>query len=828
MSIKLADALVYLGVAASSKQDLKRDLDQTERDARGWASRVGGSIQGSLSTAIKIGSAAVVGGMAAIGAGMGAAAVDGLRFNSSLENVEARLVAFTKDGEAAREILAEIRAEADATPFAFQAMAEATASLLPSARQAGVGYMELVKLGEILAASNPTQGLSGAAFSLREAVSGDFTSIIERFDLPRQYINQLREEGVPNLEIVRRAMLEMGYDADLVANLAATGTGRLSTLFDTLRGFPQRATAKLYEELVGGLGQFQDLLNENTDTLNAWADQIGDALGRRAASAIDTLAHRLRVFQAAGGGRVGLLAALGIDPDTAAAAIHGLARLERVASSLFEAGRLLLTGDFRGGIFGLQEDDLPITALLALHDAVDGAARTIRDWLSDAAADLQEARRIFGEDGLSGLLSAILPPAWAAFVDDLARDFGRLVDATAGRISEIRAALGEDGWRGLLRQMVDEQTATRIERVTTALDDFARQVSDFIAENPRQVVDFVLDLAKGFFLLRGALAIGELLTKAAGALKLVGAIAGVAATPLAALAVAVGVLAVAWGLNIGDIQGRAEALWRAIEPIFDDLIRQVQDEIPTASAAWEEKWQRDLQPAVEDLFTIVERDGRPVLNDLANNWIRWVIDESREWEQLWAGPLKEAIASIAQMMNTLVIPALDDSVGVMRALNPAFDTMVRHFESWRDILGPVIDLLGRYLTLISEIYQWWFSLPRELIEFLTGAIPRDPRTQPIPYPQGGQPGVNSSPDNSVNSGGSFPTPNPNPINLPEAAFGAQSVTVPVTISGGAPDQATQRALIEQTKREVEDALRLAWDLAARAGGRYPQGTTARV
>ena len=82
--------------------------------------------------------------------------------------------------------------------------------------ETGIPLMDLVRQGEILAASNPLEGLEGASFSLKEALTGDFASIIERFNLSRSSINQWKSEGVSNFEIVKRAMAEMGLDSDLI------------------------------------------------------------------------------------------------------------------------------------------------------------------------------------------------------------------------------------------------------------------------------------------------------------------------------------------------------------------------------------------------------------------------------------------------------------------------------------------------------------------------------------------------------------------------------------------------------------------------------------
>lgn len=220
----------------------------------------------------------------------------GLDLNASLEDTTARFVAFTKDVGLARSIVAQLRAEADKTPFAFDAMAEAGASLLPIVKATGADFMELIRLGEILAASNPAEGLTGAAFSLREALSGDFTSIVERFNLPRTMINQLKEQGVPNLEIVRRAMRAMGLDMDLVGNLAQTARGRLSTLLDALNGLRQRASQPLFEMLSSSLASLQGFLDRNRDTLNRWADVLGGMLVQAALFARDVIRDLTRAF----------------------------------------------------------------------------------------------------------------------------------------------------------------------------------------------------------------------------------------------------------------------------------------------------------------------------------------------------------------------------------------------------------------------------------------------------------------------------------------------------------------------------------------------------
>lgn len=238
------------------------------------ASSVLGGIGQSIGNLGRIAGGLALGGVAAMGAGLLKLGSDGLSLNNSMEKVTAQLNAFTKDGAKTADIIETVRTRAAKTPFEFDAMAKAAVALFPASKTAQGGLEGILEKAEILAASNPAEGLEGAAFALKEAVSGDFTSIIERFNLPRQYINDLKKEGVPNLEIVQRAMKEMGLDVDLVSNLANTAEGRWSTFKDTLTNVAAQATKPIFEAMSGGIAQVNTYLEANGPLLN----QIGTTI----------------------------------------------------------------------------------------------------------------------------------------------------------------------------------------------------------------------------------------------------------------------------------------------------------------------------------------------------------------------------------------------------------------------------------------------------------------------------------------------------------------------------------------------------------------------
>ena len=256
-------------------------LIQLKDEASGPLSAITGSLGGMGKAALTVAG----GGLLAIGGGLTAAIGAGLSFNNSMEQVSAQLMAFTKDGAQTAAILDMIKERAASTPFAFEDMATAATALLPASKAAGVGLEDLIAQAEILAASNPAEGLEGAAYALKEAVGGDFQSAIERFNLPRQYINQLKEEGVPNLEILSQAMGQLGLDADLVAGLAGTASGRWSTFLDTLTNVAAAVSQPIFEAFSSGLAGVQTVLDANMPAITAFAGVLAGQL----ASAIQWL-----------------------------------------------------------------------------------------------------------------------------------------------------------------------------------------------------------------------------------------------------------------------------------------------------------------------------------------------------------------------------------------------------------------------------------------------------------------------------------------------------------------------------------------------------------
>jgi len=301
-------------------------MDNAADNSSGVMSKLTSALGGLGKVALGVGA----GGILALGAGLAKTISVGLGFNNAMEQAAARINAFTKDAGLTAEILKTVQERAAKTPFAFDEMASSAAALMPTVRASGESLEFLLEKAEILAASNPLEGLEGASFALKEAVSGDFTSIIERFNLSRSTLNELKDQGVPALEAVGIAMTELGLDTDLVTALAATAEGRWSTFKDTLTTLAGTVTQPIFDTFSQSLGGLNDWLVQVGPQLEAFAT----VLAGKVAGAISTVQAAIAGFQS--GGMGGLLAALGFSPETLEFINSSIAYITEQVNSLVE------------------------------------------------------------------------------------------------------------------------------------------------------------------------------------------------------------------------------------------------------------------------------------------------------------------------------------------------------------------------------------------------------------------------------------------------------------------------------------------------------------
>ncbi|MFF6951829.1 hypothetical protein ACFZAD_24620 [Streptomyces iakyrus] len=470
-----------INIVVSTKADpkpLEQYSDQLDKTG-GQASRLGTNL-GAL--------AAVLGRTTlAVGAAGGAATAAGIalgvKFNSSVEQSEAKLMAFMKDSQKVAKTLAWVKEEAAATQFSFTDMADAAANLTPVAKSSGKSLQSLIKQAEILAALNPTEGLTGATFALREALSGDWVSIVERFNLPRLRINELKEQGVPAMEIISKTLKEMGIDYSLVAKQGQTTAARFDQIKDKLTMMAGAATKPIFDRIskeLDTLGQFdfqglgEDMADVAVGSLKAFdqltkeviglgkevgsflapaTDDLGDAIGNTLLPAIEDVVES-EFAQYLGGALVG--AAYG--------AIRVLEFLVRTV------------GGFTSQVSGATPVLLGLTAGIAGYQAVIGAATAKTAAFAAAQNVLNNAMKLnpfaLVVAGAVGITAAYISAI--SQTDRNSSATQRLKTAQDALTQATRAAKdAQDALRGA--QLSQEGASLRVEQAKRRLNEVTRQ-----------------------------------------------------------------------------------------------------------------------------------------------------------------------------------------------------------------------------------------------------------------------------------------------------------------------------------------------------------------
>lgn len=138
-------------------------------------------------------------------------------------------------------------------------------------------FERVAKLATALARSDPEQGAIGARIALIEALSGTFTSLQRRFEIPKQDIDRIKEafdtKGMEGfISELEKVLKESGKSFEDLANTAQTSFDKLSIAGEQLGG---RLGTPIVNALEEASNKILSFLNENEDDLIVFADTIG-------------------------------------------------------------------------------------------------------------------------------------------------------------------------------------------------------------------------------------------------------------------------------------------------------------------------------------------------------------------------------------------------------------------------------------------------------------------------------------------------------------------------------------------------------------------------
>jgi hypothetical protein len=173
---------------------------------------------------------ALTNALGALGIGMGLqAAVQGaqqaMALANSIEQAEASLRAVAKTTQIADQA---IRLASQNQALFGGTLAENISvmqNFVMLSQRTGASLQDLLKTSQLLSVVNPAEGLQGASFALSELLAGDITSIVERFNLPRQAIRQLVQEAQNGGDIlagVQQLLAQQGVTAETLSERLTT------------------------------------------------------------------------------------------------------------------------------------------------------------------------------------------------------------------------------------------------------------------------------------------------------------------------------------------------------------------------------------------------------------------------------------------------------------------------------------------------------------------------------------------------------------------------------------------------------------------------------
>lgn len=244
------------------------------------------------------------------------------------------------------------------------------------------------------------------------------------------------------------------------------------------------------------------------------------------------------------------------------------------------------------------------TALEGVLARIKVPTKDFEDALAALGTDIDEVREKLGTKGLHGTIQWLTDlDMGRGLVQSLFRRKEAMMAITA--MTQDIEGFGEDikevyESAGATQEAFEKQTATLMfgfNQLKEAGRYLAVQIGEIftpiVLEQIKKFRNFVANLASAVknltteqkktiakMVLLGTAALGAIgalglfaklavLVKAAG-LVIMG-VCGLIASPLGLIMLAVGALAVAWTYNWGDIQGKVEAVWKVIEPIFQKM-----------------------------------------------------------------------------------------------------------------------------------------------------------------------------------------------------------------------------------------------------------------
>ncbi|QOS80988.1 hypothetical protein JNUCC31_09010 [Paenibacillus sp. JNUCC31] len=139
-----------------------------------------------------------------------------------------------------------VGSRADVSQFSLDEFLDAGKSFIPTTKD-NKQLEKMINLAERLGAIDPEQGIRGAAFALKELFSGDGVSLVERFEVPRSAINEIKKLPLEKqLDQLDKFLDKLGASNELIDAQSTTAMGQWRTAIGGVnRAFREMGTEAL-------------------------------------------------------------------------------------------------------------------------------------------------------------------------------------------------------------------------------------------------------------------------------------------------------------------------------------------------------------------------------------------------------------------------------------------------------------------------------------------------------------------------------------------------------------------------------------------------------
>lgn len=459
-------------------QQIQRQLQQLGAAGAG----IGAGVNQGVSTANRaLGS--LEGTIKQVGAAFAGAFAIGSIAKSTLQvnQLNALFKVLSGSEERAVQNMDALRELAERTNQPFLQLVESSAALLPAIGRTNVDLAKTTQLAQRLAILDPAQGAQGAAIAIRELLSGTYTSLAMRFEMPKNQLKQLLEDsgGDPAkiIDGLDQIVAEMGLTNEAMEEMGASGVNSFAILRSELQETSAQAFTPFLNDvvipLVRGIGDLVAQLRSVNPELMQTAGIVAGIAASAAALNRTPILGNLGAGQAVAGAGVAYGAwQLGIAGARGAADAGLVNRPDLENTSQADAQRVIVESAVESisdlvGIFMLGAQ----TWLNSVEFMADGAG-VVQDAMGIGAAEIQNAfielTNAVEEAGVN-LTSALadVVEALGQFIIDLPGDFGL----------DDRGRDLKDSAAGLRREFTPTETID----IDALKEEFRNNLADFLA-----------------------------------------------------------------------------------------------------------------------------------------------------------------------------------------------------------------------------------------------------------------------------------------------------------------------------------------------------------